>query len=88
MWFRTGSRSPLAIKGHTFSLSKDGFVRVDGGKFVYEEALQLASMLNSKNPFAQMNATIVIWGRNGILRVMVVALIVIIAAAVLVISLR
>ena len=88
MWFRTGSRFPLAIKGHTFALSRDGLVKVDGGKFVYEEALQLVLMLNSRNPFTQVNATMVIWERNGILRLLVVALLVIVAAVVLVIARR
>lgn len=88
-WFRHGSRFPIAIKGHTFSTSKDGlYVRVDGGKFVYEEALMLVMMLNSRNPFSQLNATLVIWERNGILRFMVVALLVILAIAVLVIARR
>ena len=88
MWFRQGSRFPLAIKGHSFSLSRDGLVKVDGGKFVYEEALQLVMMLNSRNPFTQWNATMVIWERNGILRFLVIALIVVVAAAVLVIARR
>jgi hypothetical protein len=88
MWFKTGSRFPLAIKGHTFALSRDGLVKVDGGKFIYEEALQLVVMLNSKNPFTQFNATLVIWERNGVLRFVVVALLVIVAAAVLVIARR
>ena len=87
-WFRTGSRFPLAIKGHTFSLSRDGIVKVDGGKFIYEEALQLVVMLNSRNPFTQLNASLIIWERNGILRFIVVALLVIVAAAVLVIARR
>jgi hypothetical protein len=88
MWFKTGSRFPLAIKGHTFALSRDGLVRVDGGKFIYEEALQLVTMLNSRSPFTQMNATMVIWERNGALRFIVIALLVIVAAAVLVIARR
>jgi hypothetical protein len=88
MWFKTGSRFPLAIKGHTFALSRDGLVKVDGGKFVYEEALQLVLMLNSRNPFTQMNATMVIWERNGVLRFIVIALLVVVAAAVLVIARR
>jgi hypothetical protein len=86
MWFRTGSRFPIAIKGHTFSTSKDGFVRVDGGKFVYEEALQLVLMLSSGNPFSQINATMVIWERNGTLRFIVVALMVVLAIALLAIA--
>ncbi len=87
-WFKTGSRFPLAIKGHTFSLSRDGVVRVDGGKFIYEEALQLVSMLNSRNPFTQLNASVIIWERNGVLRLMVLALLVIVVAAVLIIARR
>jgi hypothetical protein len=88
LWFKSRSRFPLAIKGHSFTLSRDGLVKVDGGKFVYEEALQLVSMLNSRSPFTQMNATLVIWERNGALRLVVVALLVIVAAAVLVIASR
>lgn len=88
MWFKTGSRFPLGVKGHTFALSRDGLVKVDGGKFVYEEALQLVMMLTSRNPFTQVNATMVIWERNGILRFVVIALLVIVAAAVLVIARR
>ncbi len=87
-WFKTGSRFPLAIKGHSFSLSRDGLVKVDGGKFIYEEALQLVGMLNSRNPFTQFNATLIIWERNGVLRLLVIALLVIVAAAVLVIARR
>jgi hypothetical protein len=88
MWFKTGSRFPLAIKGHTFAISREGLVKVDGGRFIYEEALQLVAMLNSRNPFTQINATMVIWERNGALRFIVVALLVIVAAAVLVIARR
>ena len=87
-WFKTGSRFPLAIKGHTFALSSDGLVKVDGGKFIYEEALQLVGMLNSRNPFTQLNASLIIWERNGVLRFLVIALLVIVVAAVLVIARR
>ena len=86
MWFRTGSKFPLAIKGHAFSVSRDGFVKVDGGKFVYEEAFQLVMMLNSKNPLTQLNATLVIWERNGTLRFIVLALFVIAAILVLAVA--
>ena len=88
MWFKTGSRFPLAIKGHTFALSRDGMVKVDGGKFVYEEALQLVAMLNSRSPFTQWNAMLVIWERNGAPRFIVIALLVVLTAAVLVIATR
>ncbi len=87
-WFRTMSRLPLAIKGHTFVLGKDGTIRVDGGKFVYEEALELVALLNSRNPLAQINASVLIWERNGVLRLIVVALLVIIVVAVFVLVTR
>jgi hypothetical protein len=50
---------------------------------VYEEALDLVRMLNSPNPFDHMSATISIWERNGVLRLMVLALIAIIIVAVI-----
>src|SRR2546427_13037251 len=73
-WFKSGSTLPLAVKGHTFSLGRDDIVKVDGGKFVYEEALQLVFMLNSRNPFSQLNASVLIWERNGVIRLIVLAL--------------
>ncbi len=63
-------------------------MRIDGGKFIYEEALQIVMMLNSRNPFTQMNANLVIWERNGVLRLIVLALVVIIVGAVIVIVRR
>ena len=82
-WFKSGSTLPLAVKGHTFSLGRDDIVKVDGGKFVYEEALQLVIMLNSRNPLSQLNASVLIWERNGVLRLIVLALAVIIVVAVI-----
>jgi hypothetical protein len=63
-------------------------VRVDGGKFVYEEALQIVSFLNSRNPLAQVNANVLIWERNGALRLIVLALLAIIAVVVFVLATR
>jgi hypothetical protein len=82
------SRLPLAVRGHTFVHGKDGMVRVDGGKFVYEEAVQIVSLLNSRNPFAQVNANVLIWERNGTLRLIVLALLAIIAVVVFVLATR
>src|SRR5437867_4107032 len=73
-WFKSGSTLPLAVKGHTFSLGRDDIVKVDGGKFVYEEALQLVIMLNSRNPLSQLNASVLMWERHGVLRLIVLAL--------------
>ena len=74
-WVNRRSHLPLAVKGHTFVLKGDNVVLVDGGKFVYEEALQLVKQLNSRNPIAQINASVTIWERNGGLRLIVLGLI-------------
>ena len=87
-WYNTRSRLPLAVRGHTFVLGRDGSIKVDGGKFVYEEALQLATMLNSRNPVSRINASVLIWERNGVLRLIVLALVVIIAVAVIALTRR
>ena len=69
-------------------LRGDNIVMVDGGQFVYEEALQLVRMLNSRNPLAQINAKIMIWERNGAIRVVVLALIAIILLVVILLARR
>ncbi|HEV2227014.1 MAG TPA: hypothetical protein VGR56_09465 [Nitrososphaerales archaeon] len=74
-WVNRRSHLPLAVKGHTFVLKGDNVVTVDGGKFVYEEALQLVKQLNSRSPLAQINASVMIWERNGGLRLIVLGLI-------------
>jgi hypothetical protein len=78
-----GPHIPLAIKGHTFMFEKENIIKVDGGTFVYEEALELVRMLNSRNPMDAINATVIIWERNGILRLMVLALVAILIVAVI-----
>ena len=87
-WFRLGSTLPLAVKGHTFSLGQNEIIKVDGGKFVYEEALQLVVMLNSRNPLSQLNASVLIWERNGVLRLIVLALGILIVVAVIALARR
>ena len=81
-WVNRGSDLPLAVNGHTFVLKGNNTIMVDGGKFLYEEALELVKLLNSKNPFDQINAGLMIAERNGALRIVVLALI----AAIIVIS--
>jgi len=78
-----GPHVPLAVKGHTFQFEKENIIKVDGGTFVYEEALDLVKMLNSRNPLDSINASIVIWERNGVLRLMVLALVAILLVAVI-----
>jgi hypothetical protein len=83
-----GPHVPLAVRGHTFMVEKENIIKVDGGTFVYEEALELVKMLNSRNPFDQLNAIIVIWERNGVLRLMVLALVAILAILVIALTRR
>ena len=87
-WVHRRSQLPLAVRGHTFVLKGDNLIVVDGGKFVYEEAVQLVRLLNSKSPFAQINASIMIAERNGTLRLVVLALLGIIVVAVIVLARR
>lgn len=78
----------MAVKGHTFVLKEDDIIVVDGGKFVYEEALELVRLLNSKNPLAQINATVMISERNGVLRLVVLGLIAVIVVVVILLARR
>lgn len=87
-WVNRRSHLPLAVKGHTFQLRDDNVIAVDGGKFVYEEALELVKLLNSRSPFAQMNATFMILERNGALRLIVIGLIAVILVFVILLASR
>ena len=87
-WVNRRSNLPLAVKGHTFVLKGDNIVVVDGGKFVYEDAMRLVKLLNSGNPFDQISASLTIAERNGALRFVVLALAAIILIIVLVLAVR
>ncbi len=87
-WYNRRSHLPLAVNGHTLVLERDDTVRVDGGRFVYEETQHLVKMLNSRNPFTQLNATVMIWERNGVLKLIVVALIALILVTVILLARR
>jgi hypothetical protein len=87
-WVNRRSTLPLAVKGHTFVLKGDNVVIVDGGKFLYEDALGVVKLLNSRNPFDQVNATFMIAERNGLLRFVVLALVAVIVVAVIILALR
>jgi len=69
-------------------LKGENLVVIDGGKFVYEEAMDLVRLLNSRSPFAQINASVMIAERNGSLRLIVLALLGIIVVAVLLLTLH
>jgi len=87
-WVNRRSNLPLAVKGHAFVLKGDNVISIDGGKFVYEEALDLVRLLNSRSPFAQVNATFIIMERNGALRLIVIGLVAVIIIVVLLLALR
>ncbi len=87
-WVNRRSHLPLAVKGHTFVLKEDNVIAVDGGKFVYEEALELVRLLNSRSPFAQINASVMISERNGALRLIVLGLIAVIVVVVILLARR
>jgi len=61
---------------------------VDGGKFLYEDALELVRLLNSKSPFDQVNASLMVAERNGALRLVVLALIAVIFVVVILLALH
>ena len=81
-WVNRRSNLPLGVKGHTLVLKGDNVVVVDGGKFIYEDAVRLVKLLNSRSPFDQISATLMIAERNGALRFVVLAL----AAVILVVA--
>ena len=87
-WVNRRSGLPLAVKGHTFVLKGDDVIMVDGGKFLYEDALELVKLLNSKSPFDQINASLMIAERNGALRVVVLALIAVIIVVAILLALH
>lgn len=88
LWYGRRSRLPLAVKGHTFVLKGDNLVVIDGGRFIYEEAMDVVRLLNSRNPFDQINASFMIAERNGALRLFVLALLGIIVVAVIFLVVR
>ena len=66
----------------------DNIITIDGGRFLYEEALLIVRMLNSQNPITQMNATLMIWERNGTFRLIALGLIAIMLVVVFILVRR
>ncbi len=87
-WVRRRSNLPLAVKGHTFQLIDENIITVDRGKFMYEDALELVRLLNSKSPSSQINANIMIAERNGVLRLVVLGLVAVIIVVVILLARR
>ena len=74
IWLKTRFADKLWIGGHRFEKTVDGEILVDGGAFTSEEARLLFQMLTSRSPLNRLNATIIIWDRNGTLVKVLVAL--------------
>lgn len=81
-WYGRRSHLPLAVRGHTFVLKGENLVSIDGGKFVYEEAMEIVRLLNSKSPISQISASMMIAERNGTLRLIVLGLLAVIIVVV------
>ena len=74
LWLKTRFTNAFWFKGHRFEKAEDEGVMIDGGYFTEEEAKQVFKMLNSRNPFTRLNATLLIWERNGFLLKILIAL--------------
>jgi hypothetical protein len=70
LWLTSRYSNPFWIRKHRFEKSITGEIRVDNGVFKREEATTLFRMMASHDPFARMNANLVIWERNGSLLVL------------------
>ena len=74
LWLRTKFTESFWMGGHRFEKTGTGDVQIEGAPFPVEEARQLFLMLSSRNPITRLNATLIIWDRNGILvKVLIIA---------------
>jgi len=67
LWLKTKFIESFWVSGHRFEKTKNDDILIDKAAFTREEAVQLFKMLTSRNPFTRLNATLVIWERNGTL---------------------
>jgi hypothetical protein len=67
IWLKTKFVDYVWISGHKFRRTKTSDIDVDEAPFTEAEAKILYSMLSSNNPLKQLNGSLIIWGRNGIL---------------------
>lgn len=87
-WANRRSRLPLAVAGHSLLMKGDNIILIDRGQFLYEEALRVVRMLNSRNPIDKLDATVTIWERNGTLRLVALGLIALILAVAVLLALH
>lgn len=67
LWLKTKFTESFWMDGHRFEKTGTGDIQIDRAPFSVEEARQLFLMLSSRNPITRLNATLIIWDRNGIL---------------------
>jgi len=67
LWLRTKFVEHIWMGGHRFKKTPTSDVEVDGVLFSEEEVRRLFEMLTSRNPLTHLNATLIIWERNGML---------------------
>jgi len=67
LWLRTKFTESFWMGWHRFEKTETGDVQVDRAPFSAEEARQLFLMLSSRNPITRLNATLIVWDRNGTL---------------------
>jgi hypothetical protein len=67
LWLRTKFVEYIWVGGHRFKRTSTSDVEIDGTLFTEEEARRLYQMLTSRNPLTRLNATFIIWERNGML---------------------
>jgi len=67
LWLKTKFVEHIWVGGHMFKKTPTNDVEVDGTLFTEEEAKQLYTMLTSRNPLTRLNASFIVWERNGVL---------------------
>jgi len=74
LWLKTRFVNEVQVKGHRFKKTKRNEILIDGGPFTRDEAKQILKMIMSRNPITRLNATLIIWERNGTLTKILIAL--------------
>jgi len=67
LWLRVKFTDEFWLRGHRFEKTKNEEVLVDGGVFTKNEAKHLFKLIISRNPLDRLNATLLMWERNGAL---------------------
>lgn len=67
LWLKTKFVEQIWVGGHRFKATPTSDVEIDGTLFTEEESKQLYQMLASRNPLTRLNASFLVWERNGVL---------------------